>query len=382
MKPVYFDHAATTPLAPEALEAMRPYFCGAYGNPSSLHSFGRSARKGCAQGREQLASLLGADPSELFFTSGGSESDNWALKGLAWANCSRGRHIVTTAIEHHAVLHSCDWLEQQGFEVTRLPVDADGRVDPAVVAAALRKDTILVSIMTANNEVGTLEPIEEVGAMLRERGILFHTDAVQAVGHIPLDMHQLPIDALSLSGHKFYGPKGIGALYLRRGTRIASWIHGGAQERNLRAGTENTAGIVGIGAAAAEAAARMGTELAALLALRQQLEQGILALPGAWINGTAAKLPGHVSFGLRGLTSEVLLIRLDLAGFAVSAGSACSAGSLEPSHVLAAMGQSVDQANAAVRVSFGRGNSSREVSRLLELLGGWQGLGGQDKIFC
>ena len=369
MKPVYFDHAATTPLAPEALEAMRPYFCGAYGNPSSLHSFGRSARKGCAQGREQLASLLGADPSELFFTSGGSESDNWALKGLAWANCSRGRHIVTTAIEHHAVLHSCDWLEQQGFEVTRLPVDADGRVDPAVVAAALRKDTILVSIMTANNEVGTIEPIAEIGAWLQQQGIFFHTDAVQAVGHIPLAVDELHVDALSLSGHKIYGPKGTGVLYLRRGSQPDSLIHGGEQERGMRAGTENVAGIVGLGRAAELAHEALGTEWERLSELRDQLIQDIRSIDGAWVNGAIQyRLPGNVNFGLEGLSHDTLLIRLDMAGFAVSAGSACSAGSLEPSHVLLAMGQTKAQASSALRVSIGRFTTQDDIQRFVRTL--------------
>jgi len=369
MKPVYFDHAATTGLSTGAMAAMLPYFSETYGNPSSLHSFGRAARQGCARAREQLARLLGTEPAEVFFTSGGSESDNWAVKGLAWANRSRGRHLVTTAVEHHAVLNACHWLEHQGFEITYLPVDGAARVSPEAVAGALREDTVLVSVMAANNEVGTLEPIEAIGSLLQERGILFHTDAVQAVGHIPLDMKQLPVDALSLSGHKFYGPKGIGALYLRQGTKIESWIHGGSQERGLRAGTENTAGIVGLGAAAAEAEEAMAGEMVRLQQLRQRLEQGILALPGAWINGAAAeRLPGHLSFGLTGVTSEVLLIRLDLAGFALSAGSACSAGSIEPSHVLTAMGQPMEKANGTVRVSLGRENTLQEVEDFLAAL--------------
>ncbi len=368
MKPVYLDHAATTPLLQEAAAAMLPYMTECYGNPSSLHSFGRAARQACARGRVQVAGLLGAAAAEIFFTSGGSESDNWALKGLAWAHQAQGRHIITSSIEHHAVLHACAWLEQQGFTVTYLPVDAAGRVTPESVVQALRPDTILVSIMTANNEVGTLEPIAAIGTLLRERGILFHTDAVQAAGHVPLDMRSLPVDALSLSGHKFYGPKGIGALYLRRGTAIAPLLHGGSQERGLRAGTENTAAIVGLGVAAEQAALQLSAEDARLRKLRDMLADGIRQLPGAWINGSDERLPGHLSFGLEGIASDVLLIRLDLAGFAVSAGSACSAGSLEPSHVLAAMGQSAVQAGAAVRVTLGRENTAAEVQRFLTVL--------------
>lgn len=368
MKPVYLDHAATTPLLQEAAAAMLPYMTECYGNPSSLHSFGRAARQACARGRVQVAGLLGAAAAEIFFTSGGSESDNWALKGLAWAHQAQGRHIITSSVEHHAVLHACAWLEQQGFMVTYLPVDAAGRVTPESVVQALRPDTILVSIMTANNEVGTLEPIAAIGTLLRERGILFHTDAVQAAGHVPLDMRSLPVDALSLSGHKFYGPKGIGALYLRRGTAIAPLLHGGSQERGLRAGTENTAAIVGLGVAAEQAALQLSAEAARLRKLRDMLADGIRQLPGAWINGSDERLPGHLSFGLEGIASDVLLIRLDLAGFAVSAGSACSAGSLEPSHVLAAMGQSAVQAGAAVRVTLGRENTAAEVQRFLTVL--------------
>ena len=368
MKPVYLDHAATTPLLQEAAAAMLPYMTECYGNPSSLHSFGRAARQACARGRVQVAGLLGAAAAEIFFTSGGSESDNWALKGLAWAHQAQGHHIITSSVEHHAVLHACAWLEQQGFTVTYLPVDAAGRVTPESVVQALRPDTILVSIMTANNEVGTLEPIAAIGTLLRERGILFHTDAVQAAGHVPLDMRSLPVDALSLSGHKFYGPKGIGALYLRRGTAIAPLLHGGSQERGLRAGTENTAAIVGLGVAAEQAALQLSAEAARLRELRDMLADGIRQLPGAWINGSDERLPGHLSFGLEGIASDVLLIRLDLAGFAVSAGSACSAGSLEPSHVLAAMGQSAVQAGAAVRVTLGRENTAAEVQRFLTVL--------------
>ena len=368
MKPVYLDHAATTPLLQEAAAAMLPYMTECYGNPSSLHSFGRAARQACARGRVQVAGLLGAAAAEIFFTSGGSESDNWALKGLAWAHQAQGRHIITSSVEHHAVLHACAWLEQQGFTVTYLPVDAAGRVTPESVVQALRPDTILVSIMTANNEVGTLEPIAAIGTLLRERGILFHTDAVQAAGHVPLDMRSLPVDALSLSGHKFYGPKEIGALYLRRGTAIAPLLHGGSQERGLRAGTENTAAIVGLGVAAEQAALQLSAEAARLRKLRDMLADGIRQLPGAWINGSDERLPGHLSFGLEGIASDVLLIRLDLAGFAVSAGSACSAGSLEPSHVLAAMGQSAVQAGAAVRVTLGRENTAAEVQRFLTVL--------------
>ncbi|WP_432646426.1 cysteine desulfurase family protein [Mitsuokella sp.] len=368
MKPVYLDYAATTPTDERVVSAMLPYFTQHFGNPSSLYSFGRGARQAVRRARWQLAALLNAEPEEMFFTSGGSESDNWIIRSLAAEALEKngGGHIITSKIEHHAVLHACESLPQ-GIEVTYVDVDEEGRLHLEDIEKAVRPDTFLVSIMTANNEVGTIEPIAQIGAFCREGGIFFHTDAVQAVGHIPMDVKKLQVDALSLSGHKLYGPKGIGALYLRRGKKILPLIAGGAQERGLRAGTENTPGIVGLGKAAELAAAEMISETARLTALREQLIEGILKIPGAHLNGPREKrLPGNVSFGLEGIDHETLLIRLDLMGFAVSAGSACSAGSLEPSHVLTAMGQSAEQANTSIRVTMGRFTDKEEVEAFLQ----------------
>ena len=371
MKPVYLDYAATTPLDERVLQAMMPYLTDHFGNASSIYSFGRAARKAVAAARSQVADLLQADPAEIFFTSGGSESDNWVLKGMAFAlrRAGKGSHIVTTQIEHPAVLNTCRYLEQAGFQVTYLPVDIEGRIMPKAVQEAVREDTILVSIMTANNEVGTIEPIAEIGSWLQQQGIFFHTDAVQAVGHIPLAVDELHVDALSLSGHKIYGPKGTGVLYLRRGSRPDSLIHGGEQERGMRAGTENTAGIVGLGRAAELAHEELGTEWERLSELRDQLIKEIRSIDGIWINGAIQyRLPGNVNFGLEGLSHDTLLIRLDMAGFAVSAGSACSAGSLEPSHVLLAMGQTQVQASSALRVSIGRFTTQEEIQLFVRTL--------------
>ena len=366
MRSIYLDYAATTPMDERAVQAMLPYMTQQFGNPSSLHSFGRAARQAAAAARGKVAALLGARPEEIFFTSGGSESDNWALRGLAEANRERGRHIITTAVEHHAVLHTCRRLEQQGWRVTYLPVDREGRVSLASLRAAAAADTVLISVMLANNEVGTLQPVAELATFAKERGILFHTDAVQAAGHIPIDVRSLPVDALSLSGHKLYGPKGVGVLYLRRGTAIAPLIEGGAQERELRAGTENVPGIVGLGCAAELAAAELPEEMRRLAGLRDALMDGLLTIDGAWINGSRTqRLPGNLSFGIAGLDAESLLIRLDLAGFAVSAGSACSAGSLEPSQVLTAMGQPPAQAGSAIRVTLGRFTTADETAAFL-----------------
>lgn len=368
MDRVYLDYAATTPVDARVFSVMQPYFCTEFGNASSVYSYGRTARQAVAQARRQVAALIGAEPSEIFFTSGGSESDNWALKGMAVSlrRAGRGNHIITSAIEHHAVLNTCAYLERAGYEVTYLPVDSRGRVSVAAAEAALRPDTIIVSIMTANNEVGTIEPIAEIGALLRERGIFFHTDAVQAVGHIPVAVEEFHVDALSLSGHKIYALKGVGALYIRRGWQIDPLIHGGAQERELRAGTENVPGIVALGRAAEIARAELGTEWERLSALRDRMLAEISAIPGAHINGdTDYRLPHNVNFGIAGLAQDTLLIRLDMAGFAVSAGSACSAGSLEPSHVLLAMGESREQAGTAIRVTLGRYTTVGDVERFL-----------------
>jgi cysteine desulfurase len=367
VKPIYLDYAATTPLDTGIAKQMLLYMTKDFGNPGSVHAFGRRAKAIVRQARERAAALLhAASPEEIFFTSGGSESDNWALKGIAWANRAKGRHIITTQIEHPAVLRTCAWLEKQGFAVTYLPVDREGFVTPESVGNAMRDDTILISVMMANNEVGTIEPIREIGAMARQRGISFHTDAVQAAGHIPIDVQDMSIDALSISGHKLYGPKGSGVLYLRHGTSICRLIHGGGQENRMRAGTENVPGIAGIGQAMAMAAAEIQSEGVRLSGLRDELMAGILSLPGTWINGPREKrLPGNVSFGAAGIKNDALLIRLDLAGFAVSAGSACSAGALEPSHVLLAMGQPAGEADAAIRVTIGKYTTEADIQSFL-----------------
>ena len=370
MKAIYLDYAATTPTDERVVQAMLPYMTQHFGNPSSLHVFGREARQAVARARRQVAALIGAQPEEIFFTSGGSESDNWALRGLAAANRSRGRHIITTAVEHHAVLNTCRELERQGWRITYLPTDGAGQVSLDSLKAAMDEDTVLVSIMTANNEVGTLPPIADLAAYTRQHQVLFHTDAVQAVGHIPVDVEALSVDALSLSAHKLYGPKGVGALYLRRGAAIKPLIAGGAQERDLRAGTENVPGIVGLGCAAALAGEELTLEMRRLRDLRDALLYGVKAIEGAWINGSLTdRLPGNLNFGIAGMDAESLLIRLDLAGFAVSAGSACSAGSLEPSSVLTAMGQRPDQAGSAIRVTLGRWTTRTDIEAFLAVIG-------------
>ena len=364
MKPVYLDYAATTPLDTRVLTAMQPYLTEIYGNPSSLHSFGQAARRGIACAREQAAALIGASPDEVFFTSGGTESDNWAIRGIAEerraAGC--GAHIVTSAVEHAAVRETCRYLARCGFTITKLPVDGDGRVDPVAVETALRTDTALVSIMTANNEVGTIEPIAKIGQIVRARGIPFHTDAVQAAGHIPLDVSALHVDALSFSAHKFCGPKGVGVLYLRRGMKCAPLLYGGAQERDLRAGTENAAAIVGCGRAAEIARAEMGIEDERLRAYTNLLRTKLSVIDGIVFHGSAQeRLAGILNFGVRGIAQDSLLIRLDLEEFAVSAGSACSAGAAHPSHVLTALGFSDGEARSAIRVSLGRFTEREDV---------------------
>ncbi len=368
---VYLDYAATTPLDKRVLDAMMPYLTDYFGNPSSLYSYGRRARQAVARARLQVADLIGAEPEEIFFTSGGSESDNWVLRDIAHTQreAGLGRHIIVSSVEHHAVLETCKGLEKEGFSVTYLPVDAQGRVSTATVEAAMREDTILLSIMLANNEVGTTEPMGSISLLCQESNVFCHTDAVQAVGHLPINVHTLSVDALSISGHKLYGPKGIGALYLRSGWSIEPLIRGGSQERGLRAGTENVAGIVGLGEAAAIALEEMARERTRLTELREKLIHAILTIDGAWINGHRTKrLPGNISFGIKGIDHETLLIRLDLLGFAVSAGSACSAGSVEPSHVLLAMGQSKEQADSAVRVTIGRFTTEADIDSFFAAL--------------
>ena len=376
---IYLDYAATTPVDPRVLAVMEKELADVYGNASSLYAPGRTARSHVEAARRQVAALLGASPSDIFFTSGGSESDNAALKGMAFARREKGMPcgIVTSAIEHPAVLRTCKWLEKQGFPVTYLPVDRAGRVSPddleAVLSAGFtaRRETGIVSIMMANNEVGTIEPVRELAAIAHDHGAVFHTDAVQAVGHLPIDAPALGIDALSLSGHKLYGPKGIGVLYLRRGVVMDPLIHGGQQERGLRAGTENVPAITGLGCAAEIAQKELAGESEQLRQLKRILWDEISAIPGAFRNSPsddATSLAGTLNFGIEGIRRDTLLIRLDLAGFAVSAGSACSAGSLEPSHVLSAMGIPEDRAQSSLRVTLGRFTTEKDIHAFAEEL--------------
>ncbi len=372
MNSVYLDNAATTAVSPAVLEAMLPYFTEHYGNPSSVHGTGRDARKAIENARRQVAAAINAQPAEIYFTAGGSESDNWAIKGAAFAKRKKGNHIITTAIEHHAVLHTCGWLEKQGFEVTYLPVDENGRVTPEQVEAAIMDKTILITVMAANNEIGTLEPIAEIGRVAHEHRILFHTDAVQAMGAIPLDVQAMNIDMLSMSGHKFHGPKGIGVLYIRRGVRIDTLIHGGAQERGLRAGTENLAGIVGIGKAIELAVEDLPGKAARLSAMRDRLIDGILArVPDVRVNGPReGRLPNNANVSVRYIEGESMLLRLDLAGIAASSGSACTSGSLDPSHVLLAIGLPHEVAHGSLRMTLGSDTTEAEIDRVLEVLPG------------
>ena len=364
------DHSATTPVAPEVLEAMLPYFRERFGNPSSLHSFGLEARTALEESREKVARLLGADPEEIIFTSGGTESDNLALKGIAYKNRSEGRHIVTTAIEHPAVLEVSRELERQGFQVTYVAVDHDGLVDLSALEGALRKDTILISVMHANNEIGTIQPLEKIGQMAEERDIYFHTDAVQTAGKIPVKVKDLGTDLLSLSAHKLYGPKGIGALYVRKGSRIQSITEGGGHERGMRSGTENVAGIVGLGRAADLAREIMHEEMERLTRLRDSLAELVLGrVEKAWINGSMTRrLPSNLNFGFEYVEGESLLLYLDSKGIAVSTGSACSSHKLEPSHVLLALGLKPEQCHGSLRITMGRSNSKDDVDYVAECI--------------
>ena len=365
------DNAATTPVSPAVLEKMLPYFSECYGNANSIHSTGLDARKALNAARKKVAAALNCNPEEVYFTSGGSESDNWALKGVAFANRKKGNHIITSAIEHHAILHTCEWLEKQGCEITYVPVDADGLVNPADVEAAITDKTILISIMAANNEIGTIEPIEEIAKIAHAHHVLFHTDAVQAIGAIPVDVRAIGCDLLSLSGHKFHGPKGVGALYIKQGTRIDNLIHGGAQERGRRASTENVAGIVGMAEAIELATANIPEKAARISALRDQLIDGLTTLPYVRLNGHRTKrLPGNVNVSVRFIEGESLLLRLDLAGVAASSGSACTSGSLDPSHVLLAIGLPHEIAHGSLRLSLSDTTTQEEVDYVLSVLPG------------
>ena len=366
------DNAATTPTDPKVVAAMKPYFEKIYGNPSSFHSFGREARNAVTEARDRLIQLIGADKAgEIVFTSGGTEADNFAIKGAAEALQKEGKHIITSAVEHHAVLHTCEYLEEErGFEVTYLPVDEEGKVDPKDVQEAIREDTILITIMLANNEVGTIQPIAEIGELAKEAGITFHTDAVQAVGNIPVDVNDLQVDLLSLSAHKFYGPKGVGALYIRSGTKINKYLHGGAQERNRRATTENVPAIVGLGKAAEMAEKNLSEKQSRITELRDKLIAGIEEkINHVRLNGPREqRLPGNISFCLQYIEGESILMKLDLEGIAASSGSACTSGSLDPSHVLLAMGLSHEVAHGSLRLSLGKYNTEEDVDKVLEVL--------------
>ena len=367
MNRIYLDHAATTPVKPEVLDAMMPYFTQSFGNPSSIYQVAQINKKAIDDARETIAKHLGANTNEIFFTSGGTEADNWAIKGIVEANKNKGNHIITTKIEHHAVLHTCEYLEKQGFEVTYLDVNEEGVIDLEVLKAAIKDTTILISIMYANNEVGT---IKEIGAIAKERGIAFHTDAVQAIGQVRIDVKEQNIDALSLSGHKIYGPKGIGVLYIRRGLRITNLIHGGAQERGRRAGTENVPAIVGIAKAMELAYTDFEAKNERIKGLRDKLMNGILeTIPYSKLNGSITnRLVNNVNIGFEFVEGESLLLLLDMNGVAASSGSACTSGSLDPSHVLLALGLPHEKAHGSLRLTLGEGTTEQEVDYVLEKL--------------
>ena len=367
---IYLDNAATTPLRPQALEAMKPYFEELYGNAASMYSFAGKARNAVEDARAQIAGLIGAKPKEIYFTGGGSEADNWALKAVAFAKREKGRHIITSRIEHHAVLHTCEYLEKLGFEVTYLDVDEEGRISPEALEQVIREDTILISIMFANNEIGTIEPIREIGQIAKRHGILFHTDAVQAFGHVPIGVEELGIDLLSASAHKIGGPKGVGLLYIREGVKIGSFIHGGAQERGRRAGTHNTPGIVGFGAAARLALENMEAAIAHETKLRDYLIDRVLKeIPYSRLNGhRTERLSNNANFSFRFIEGESLLIMLDQAGICASSGSACTSGSLDPSHVLLAIGLPHEIAHGSLRLTLSQQTTREEIDFVVEKL--------------
>jgi len=370
MRRIYLDYAATTPVDPEVVKAMSSFFTDTFGNPSATYSYGQEAKEAIEEARVKVSELIGAEVDEIVFTSGGTESDNFALVGVAYANQARGNHIITTPVEHHAVTETCKYLEERGFRITYVPVDEHGLVDPSDVKKAIMDDTILISVMHANNEVGTIEPIAEIGKIAKEREIYFHTDAVQTVGHLPVDVDELGADLLSLSAHKFYGPKGIGALYIRRGIEIAAFMHGGEQERRLRAGTENVPGIVGLGQAIEIARQEMQSEAKRLTPLRDKLIMGILeGIDHTRLNGhPSMRLPNNVNISFGSLEGESIVLNLDLEGICASTGSACSSASLEPSHVLTAMGLSSERVYGSVRLSLGKWTSEEMIERVIEVL--------------
>jgi len=369
-KSIYLDYAATTPMRPEVVEAMMPYFIEKFGNPSSLYTEGRNARGVIEEARDKVAAFIGADSREIIFTSGGTESDNFAVKSVAYANEKKGNHIITTPIEHHAVIGPCHYLEKRGFEVTYLPVDEHGMVDPADVEKLITDKTVLVSVMHANNEVGTIEPIEEIGKITRAKGVYLHTDAVQTFGHIPVNVDELGVDLLSVSAHKLHGPKGIGALYVRRGTRIVPFMHGGSQENTRRGGTHNVAGIIGFAKAVELAEKEMASEAKRLADLRDYLIRGIFErIEDVRLNGHPTKrLPNNVNVCLVGAEGEAILLSLDMEGISSSSGSACTSGTLDPSHVLLAMGIPPEIAHSSLRLTLGSGTTKEDIDYVLDVL--------------
>lgn len=365
---IYLDNAATTKTAPEVVDAMLPYFSEYYGNASTIYSLGAESKKAMDHARQTIADSLGAKPEEIYFTAGGSESDNWALKATAEAYASKGKHIITTKIEHHAILHTCEYMEKRGFEITYLNVDRDGLISLDELKAAIRPDTILISVMFANNEIGTIEPIAEIGEIAKEHGVLFHTDAVQAYAQVPINVDEMHIDMLSASGHKLNGPKGIGFLYIRKGVKIRSFVHGGAQERSRRAGTENIPGIVGLGAAVERAMRIMDTKTRKEIELRDYLIGRLEnEIPHCWLNGHRTKrLPNNINFSFLFIEGESMLIMLDMKGICASSGSACTSGSLDPSHVLLAIGLKHEEAHGSLRLTLSEESTKEEMDIVAE----------------
>ncbi len=370
MKNVYMDYSATTYVKPEVLEEMMPYFTEKFGNPSSFYGISRETKRAIDTAREKVAKGLNCLPDEVYFTGGGSEADNWAIKGIASAHKNKGNHIITTKIEHHAVLHTCQYLEKNGFEVTYLDVDSEGFINLDDLKNAITDKTILVSIMFANNEIGTIQPVKEIGEICKEKKVFFHTDAVQAVGNVPIDVKEMNIDMLSLAGHKIYGPKGIGVLYIKKGIKIDNLIHGGAQEKNRRAGTENIAGIVGLGKAMELATCNIEEHMEKMTALRDRLIDGLLKIPYTNLNGQPRgekRLPGNVNVRFRFIEGESILLSLDFKGVCASSGSACTSGSLDPSHVLLAIGLPHELAHGSLRLTLGAGSTEEDVDYVLEV---------------
>lgn len=364
------DHSSTTPVDPAVAEAMSPFFSGKYGNPSSLYTIGREAKRAIEESRQKLADLIGANKEEIIFTGSGTESDNLAIKGIAYKNREKGNHIITSSIEHHAVLNTCKYLEKQGYNVTYIPVNSEGLVNPDDVEKAIAKETILISIMHANNEIGTIQPIPEIGKIAKEREIPFHTDAVQTTGKIPVNVEELNVDLLSLSAHKIYGPKGVGALYIRKGTHLEPLLHGGGHERNMRPGTENVPGIVGFGKAA-ELAKEHLSDNDKLAVLRDSLISSILEIEDSYLNGHATKrLPNNANLRFSFIEGESMILTLDMNGIAASTGSACSSTSLEPSHVLTALGLKPEEAHGSLRLTLGTGNTQDDVDYVVSVLPG------------